>query len=337
MILIDAIFINCGGGKILLDYLYQVLQESGLNVTMLIDERIKDEYILKQDKNISLFFLKKFSERNTFLKTNKNAFSKVLCFGNTPPNVKMKATVYTYFHQAIYFNIPKEFSLLEKVKFNIKIYVLKKYNKNTDFWMVQSDFIRKGLENKFKIENTRILEIPFYPPLSIQDLYVQREKNTFIFVSNATPNKNHIRLINSFCKFYDKFGIGRLTLTVSDSFPEVKGIIEDRQKQGYPIENLGFITRHDLCLYYRKSEYLIFPSLAESFGLGIVEAIENGCKVIGADLGYMYEACEPSLVFNPTEEQSIYDSFCIATSQNLPESKQNIYNKVDELIKLLKD
>lgn len=337
MLLIDAIFINNGGGKILLDYLYDVLDKTSLNIVMLIDERIKDEYEVKKSKRINCVFLKTFSERNKYLKENKNKFEKVLCFGNIPPNIKMNATTYTYFHQPMYLSIPKEFSLIEKIKFNMKIFILKKFDKNTNFWIVQNRFIKKGLGEKFKINSDRILEIPFYPPLSIQDVNIQREKNTFIFVSNATPNKNHIRLINSFCNFYDKFGIGRLILTVSDSFPEVKGIIADKVKLGYPIQNLGFITHEELCLYYRKSEYLIFPSLAESFGLGIVEAIENGCKVIGADLAYMYEACEPSLVFNPTDENSIYNSFCVATTQNLPDSKQNIYNKIDELIKLLKD
>ena len=46
---------------------------------------------------------------------------------------------------------------------------------------------------------------------------------------------------------------------------------------------------------YLSSEFLMFPSLTESFGLGLIEAIECGCKVIGADLPYTYEVCEPHL------------------------------------------
>src|SRR5690606_25097053 len=106
--------------------------------------------------------------------------------------------------------------------------------------------------------------------------------------------------------------------------------------EGYPIENLGFIHREDLYQHYQASEYLIFPSLAESYGLGIIEAIENGCKVIGADLPYMHEICQPSLVFNPEDMESIYESFCKAiTTQNLPESIAKTHNHINELLHLL--
>ena len=40
MILVDALYINNGGGKILLDYLILKLNESSLDVYYLLDDRI---------------------------------------------------------------------------------------------------------------------------------------------------------------------------------------------------------------------------------------------------------------------------------------------------------
>lgn len=334
MILIDAIFINGGGGKILLDYLLEDFFRDVQNekISLLIDNRIKSEYEGKFA--VKTIFINSFSERNLYYRNNKTKFSKVLCFGNIPPNIRLNALVFTYFHQSMYLYIPIEFGFIERQKFKIKVLILKYFEKNTDFWIVQNDFIEKGLIRKLKINPSKILKIPFYPPFKDTKVY-HREPHSFIFVSNATPHKNHIKLINAFCKFYDMHKVGTLTLTVSDDFYEVANYIREKQLQDYPIKNIGYVVREDLYQYYQKSQYLVFPSLTESFGLGIVEAIENGCKVIAADLPYIYEVCRPSLTFNPNDENSIFESFSKAIDSELPNSEKHIYNKIKDLKKLL--
>jgi glycosyltransferase involved in cell wall biosynthesis len=86
---------------------------------------------------------------------------------------------------------------------------------------------------------------------------------------------------------------------------------------------------------YRSSEFIIYPSLSESFGLGILEALENGCKVIGADLQYIHAVCKPSLVFDPESEESITEAFEKAIQTDLPPSEQKVFNEIDKLIQLI--
>src|SRR5690606_3397267 len=109
--------------------------------------------------------------------------------------------------------------------------------------------------------------------------FFNRLPNSYIYVSNANVHKNHSTLIEAFCMFYDEFGLGVLTLTVDKSFSAVYELIKLKKAQGYPINNIGFVNRNFLEEQYKKHQYLIYPSLSESFGLGLVEAIENGCKV----------------------------------------------------------
>lgn len=143
-------------------------------------------------------------------------------------------------------------------------------------------------------------------------------------------------MIGGFCKFYDKFKIGELGLTINKEANFEIELIKSLQTKGYPIVNFGFVKRDNLAEIYASSEYLIFPSLAESFGLGLVEAIENGCKIIGADLPYTYAVCEPSLVFNPEDENSMIFTFEKSIEyKKVPESIQKVKNEIDRLLEIL--
>lgn len=336
MILLDALYINNGGGKILLDYLILKLNNSNIDVYFLLDDRIIGKHPeVKPDK---VEYLKgSFVKRHSFYSKNKHRFSKVLCFGNLPPNIRLNAEVFTYFHQPMYLDIPKEFSFVDRLKFRFKIIILKHIAKNTDYWLVQSDFINKKIQSKLGFQSNSIKVLPFYPEFSSLELSIIREENTYLYVSNGTPHKNHRRLVDVFCQFYDKHEIGKLMLTINNDYPEVLELIGKRIGMGYPIENIGFVDRLTLQKKYLSSEFLIFPSLTESFGLGLIEAIECGCKVIGADLPYMYEVCEPSLIFNPLDENSIFNALENAlNSETIKPSLARIQNNINQIISLLK-
>ena len=337
-ILIDAIFINNGGGKILLDYLYDELSKIDDNAfVFLIDSRLKHEYQSKKKGNIQIHFLDGFSQRSKFYKNHTLNFKSVLCFGNIPPNVRLKAKVLTYFHQPMYLSIPKEFGIVETIKFKLKIAILRLFKKNTDQWLVQSDFIKNALQIKFDIEESKVLLLPFYPPLTGEGLF-SRKKNSFIFVSNANPHKNHQNLINAFCEFFDQQKEGLLTVTVNETFPEILKLIKEKVDLDYPINNIGFVSRDELYREYQSHQYLVFPSLAESFGLGLVEAIENGCKIIASDLPYAHQACVASILIEKPQNK---DNILAALKKGIdydkiPFSEQKIHNDIEKLINLLK-
>lgn len=335
-ILIDAMYINNGGGKVLLDFLITSLEDTNSTYCYLLDSRIKNKHPKIKESNTVLYLRASLFKRIKFYYKNKNNFKSILCFGNIPPLLKCNCIVFTYFHQPLYIdNIPKSFNFIEKLKFQVKIQILKFNSKNSNFWIVQNERVKSGLGSKFRISSNAIKIIPFFPSLKYLGEKVDKVENSYVYVSNAAPHKNHKNLIEAFCNFYDEFKIGELMLTVDKKYFEIFDLIELKQNANYPIKNLGFISHNALSKIYAQTEFLIFPSFAESFGLGLVEAIENNCNIIASDLPYTDAVCIPSIVFNPKNRLSIFKALEKSIKKTFPKSESKVQNQINDLIALL--
>ncbi len=336
MLLIDALHINGGGGKTLLDYLISNLENKELDVIYLLDEKIKNHNYRIKKSNRIIYLKSNFNNRLMFYLKNKIEFKTIFCFGNIPPYIRTKARVYTYFHQLLYINVEKSFSLKERFIFFLKTQILNLMKHNTDKWFVQSAIVKDFFIKKYSVDSDKIKILPFFPKKNIYNVdNVEKGSHVFLYVSNATPHKNHQILIDAFESFYLKYRIGELILTVSENYPQVFDLIKTKKEQGIPINNYGFVDNKKLNELYSKSEYLIFPSLSESFGLGIIEALEFDCKILGADLPYTYAICEPSAIFNPLDLNSVMGAFESAVLHKLPNSKAKVRDEIDTLINLL--
>ena len=76
------------------------------------------------------------------------------------------------------------------------------------------------------------------------------------------------------------------------------------------------------------------PSINESFGLPLIEAINHECMVIAPNLPYVNEIIIPSINFDPFSTQSISSSIREAVkNSNLKASKIIIENKIDTFVK----
>ncbi|WP_441372930.1 glycosyltransferase [Acinetobacter lwoffii] len=336
MILIDSVYINNGGGLVLLKYLVNSLKNRQ-DIFYLFDDRVSNIFELSSLAN-KKFISNSILERHIFYKKNKEKFNKIFCFGNLPPTIRLKSKVFVYFHQPLFLNIPKNFSFRNKFTYRAKQFFLNFFKNNADYWLVQSNYIANGFSCKYLSKsNGKIIIAPFYPPLDFCKFTQKRVLGSFLYVSNSSPHKNYYKLIESFCLAYDELQKGSLTITVPNSDLNLCEFIQKKIDLHYPIKNVGFIDREKLTELYLSHEYLIFPSLAESFGLGLVEAIDGGCKIIAADLSYTYEVCEPSLVFNPYSVESIKNAIVTAVQNELPYAQKLIENDISKIMKLLAD
>mgnify|MGYP000727552173 CR=1 FL=1 len=101
------------------------------------------------------------------------------------------------------------------------------------------------------------------------------------------------------------------------------------------IDNLGLLSKEDVCKLYAQSKCLVFPSTQETFGLALIESVKMGLDVIAADLDYVYQSIKPSLVFDPNDTNDIANKLKIYMGGNTKKSETIIDNKIDQLIKTL--
>ena len=165
------------------------------------------------------------------------------------------------------------------------------------------------------------------------------KKYDFCYVSLAHPHKNHIVLLESMKILSDNGTVISLAVTIETDKIELINKINAINSLGVvKIENLGVISKSDVCKLYAESKCLIFPSKEETFGLGLIEAVEMKLDVIAADLDYVYQVISPSMVFNPESAK-----MCAQVMQDYIMSNKHqksiglVHNNLDKLIdKLIK-
>ena len=334
MILIDAVYINVTGGKILLDLLIDELENQDLEIFYLLDYRIIDSHPIIAKKNQIKYLKGSLINRLIFYKKYGKNFNKILCFGNFPPPIKLDATVYTYFQNV----------LLAKNKFISITWFLKRiiftiYAKNTNFWVVQTPSVEKLLKNYLKL-NKSILIFPFFKEFNVnhkndKKLINPKKGINFLYVSSAEYYKNHKNLIKAFIKYNNINKLSTLTLTVSEDYQEVCKLINNSVDDGVKIINKGFINKELLINEYEQADVFIFPSSYESFGLGLVEALQFNLIVLASNLDYVFDVITPSGTFNPNDVNSIYKSMIDYETFNKRKSKIIVKNSLKEMVETI--
>lgn len=335
-LLIDAVFINSGGGVSLLSYLIKHL-ENRKNITYLLDNRIKkkNSFIPKRNK---VFYIKgSILNRHYFYLKKHKSFDKVFCFANIPPSIRLDCEVFTYFHQVLFLNPGLDNGKIDFVIKIIKSAIIKILRKNTDYWIVQTEYMQQLIAKNYDIKIEKIKIFPFYNiPIINKENIGHRIKNQFVYVGLAHGKyKNHKLLIEAFALSYKNNQTGELHLTIDDSNQELIKQIMYYQESNIPIINHGLLDKIEVNKLYSRSEYLIFPSLQESFGLPIIEAIKYGCKVLASKRPYVSEVCNPSLSFDPLDIDDIANCITIAKTNELKESVLKIDDRIKDLVKII--
>ncbi|MGE3590888.1 MAG: glycosyltransferase [Arcobacter sp.] len=332
MINIIAPNIKNGGGLELLLYLIEHIKVSYPNIRCVVylDSSVQ---MLESDNNIEVVHINSsFKKIKLFSKKIDNA----LYFGNLPPLVKAKNSI-VYFHN-LYLLMPFEKLIKTSIKFFIKYFLQQVYIrffiKNVNMVACQNDDIKEKFIKKYSFKNVQLL--PFFRLCDRNLLEKNEKKYDFCYVSLAHPHKNHQRLLES-CEILVKENISfTMALTIEDGHDDLVVKIKDiNLKNVVTIVNLGKLPKEEVCKLYAQSKCLVFPSTEETFGLGLVEAVNMDLDVIASNLDYVYQSIEPSLVFDPSSSLDISLKMKEYLEGNIQKSSVKIENKIDDLIKIL--
>lgn len=326
MLLIDALYINYGGALSLLHYLVETLQEKNVMFYLLADDRCRGSFDTLPKAEYRCASL---SERRNFYKEHKDEFTSTFCFGNVPPPIRLKVPVYTYFHNINMLTLTDCRDKKQLVKFWLKRAYIIYYRKNTDEWFVQTSNTATELIRHLGVPSDKVRLYPFYKLPKFPE--VVGERTDYIFVGEYSGSKGHDELLEAWKKLHEQ-GVDltlHLTVSLGDAFlNKLQMAIE----KGVHIVNHGYIPTEELAKLYVQCKATIYPSYNESFGLGLIEAMEAGCDVIASDRPFVHAICQPSAVFDPALPNSIVDAVMRYEKEEKRQTVLTVCDKVDEMI-----
>lgn len=320
MILLDLVYINSPGGltisKLLLDYIIEHKNQE--NYKLLLDRR-NSNYFKNYPIEKSIISKSEIS-RFFFYNRNRQSFKSILCFANVPPPLRTGVKTFIYFHNEILLNQHGlNFSRIKKLIFKIKWIYIKYINSNFT-WFVQTQHMKELLNKKLNNSKSVVEVCPIFNEKKIGS--IKKKPLTFIYPSSNNPHKNNFRFLKSFVKAAKK------TTKEIELFITIEKLNLDIPKN-LKVNFLGLIDHNELLSNLKKVEFLIFPSLRESFGLPLIEGIQANCKILCSNLNFAHELISPSYFFNPNDEKSITDVILLALSnKNHPISSIKIKNSI---------
>lgn len=252
--------------------------------------RIPD--IILKNKNIKKFTIlhdilpytnpEYFEKDNiNYEKCKQNFKDKYLYFKNQDVNVFVVS-------QYTLDEVNKNFPELKDTNFIVNLI---SYNKN-QYFVIDENKINKNILSKYNIPKN----VPF-----------------ILTLSSLNKRKNLAFLIDSFIQFLEKNqDIKDLNLVLAGPkgwlFDDIFNSINNTNKYKDRIILTGFVDEKDINIIYNSAYAFVFPSLAEGFGLPILEAMACGIPVLSSNTASLPEVYGDSVLnFNPTKQEELVE------------------------------
>ncbi|MEM3290646.1 MAG: glycosyltransferase family 1 protein [Candidatus Micrarchaeaceae archaeon] len=298
------IYINLKKHNILADF-YQFYADSSY--------LYENNFILKKGIN---FGVKKNTEINTILGLNWKIFKNlqsnydIILLSNPTLN-----TLNKYFNNTI--SVGHDlYYLYNGSKFSIlKWYMKGKYKlfKYSKLILVNSNYTKNEFIRNLYIENNKLYTV--YPALNNEIFYSERKQKKVDLnlndddivllnvASDSSPNKNvnvAIKLLKKLPENYKLIRVGKS----SSSLKLIKDL--NLEKRVILYENLEISKLAEI---YRCSDFFVYPSLYEGFGLPVMEAMGSGLPVIISNRASLPEvAGDAGLIFDPYDINGMKDA-----------------------------
>lgn len=191
--------------------------------------------------------------------------------------------------------------------------------------LVQTDAMRRRIEqiapdvaSRLRVIPSGFRTVPDAPVVRdhVRIAIAKANRPLMIYVSHPSEHKNHVGLIRAIPLIRNRFPGVTLALTLDPSSasnparnrPRLKAITAATERMGVrqSLLMLGELTPDEVDFCLRASDVMVFPSMAESFGLGMVEAMAAGCPVAASNLPYAHDVLgDAAVFFDPKDPSSI--------------------------------
>ncbi len=328
------------------------------DVTLLLLKNGKmDDYVLKLAKKVeyidALLNTKKYFKQ---IESIGNNYDRIyLPYQPTNHKYRFDKNVEFYFtiHDLCQLALAKNTKInkyekyyMEGLSANLK-YMLKQFLRITGIWhrkiknqlganikrankiIVISDATKNDVINTYSIDKNKLIK--FLSP--IKENVVDASSNLtyndyFLFVSSSRYNKNTMSGLLALDKIWDENPNFSKAISVGKLPNKVLNMIKHKDK----IISLNYVSNSDLDYLYKNAEALIFPTLAEGFGMPPLEAMKFGTRVICSNIPCLTEFYPKALFFDPYNIDDIKEkilNYSAITKENMLINYSELKEKCD--------
>ncbi len=196
-------------------------------------------------------------------------------------------------------------------------FLIPRYAKKADAIIAVSETTRQHLIKYLGILNDKVhtvyhgIDDKFNQSISSLNLKVIRDQyrlpaRYFLYVGQIYPPKNFGRLIRAYAQVGPKLGISLVIAGEHRWLCREELALIDRSGISSFVVRAGWINHETLPGFYAMAEALLLPSLYESFGIPLLEAMSVGCPVITSDRYSTQElGDQAAMLVNPEDIESI--------------------------------
>jgi len=313
---------------VILEVLKQLQLMQNGNEYFVYAQRDNDMNALKNSNHINIQLPKQASypvwEQKHLPAAAKNDKIDLLhCTSNTAP-VSVKVPLVVTIHDIIYLEkwMVTEGSWYQRFGNLYRRWNVPKIATKAEVIITVSEYERQRIIEGLKIHPERVKAIynacgsHFTPQRNATALKAFKEKMNLpdrfvLFLGNTDPKKNLPNVMKALGMLKQR---GKLDfkMVMPDFGKDHLLNILKAQNNEHLVENImltGYIPNSELPNLYRLSEIFLYPSLRESFGIPILEAMACGTPVITSNTSAMPEvAGNGALLINPNQPEQIADT-----------------------------
>jgi len=220
------------------------------------------------------------------------------------------------------------------LKYNVLLNLIYKFSlrKKVNGIIVQTNWMKQAIQNKYQFTGSIKVICPKITsnhsrldPLEITDFEDNKNIIRFIYPTSHEKYKNIKKLMEAI-ELYNNEYDNKVVLYLTQD-----GVSTDN------VKFIGKIPYESMYWVYKKMDALIFPSLTETLGLPLQEALDNKLDILVADLPYAKEICgEQATYFDPRDVKDIVHKIQVYVNQEkcekeLQSKKTASYNYMDFL------
>lgn len=320
--IIEASQINSNGGVVLLELLLKRIETLKMCVCVYVSyDSVYQKVIKYQSASVTICRTSLFGTFFRYINPRK----RVLYFCNLPPFIRNEQSI-LYIHNLFFVSKPTWSNSNSDFGLNLRKFVyypwIKLFAKNVTTIACQTPEMNRLLKDNLTLPS---LVLPFFGNIKIGNNSVIKEYD-FFYPGSSSIHKNNRCLLLAIEEALTvvKF---RVLLTLDSDLEVLNKIDVVNQECGYQaIVNVGLISHEEVMDYYLKSKALLFPSLKESFGLPLIEAVQSGILVMSSDLPFSYDVLENPITFDPNDFHSI--------ANKIIEFMQGKYDRIEQKLKM---